>query len=159
LTEADGTSTDTSGGMSRIIEEGLLTETGERVNVSGCRLHAYPGQVQKLAVMQVEVLRGKPGNPCAALLKGGEFLVRPGERLNAKEFRDHQSGAMPSAASETGILNAGQANVGSQAARVEDSAAVGKVADSAVADSEGNVTYIITAENKDYRCVREEKKE
>jgi hypothetical protein len=80
---------------------------------------------------------------------------------------------MPLAASITGILSAGQANVDSQAARakdsaeVEDSAEVGKVVDSVVADSGGNLTvtlirirYVFNQSRKrDYICVREEKNE
>jgi len=41
--EADGTWKDMSGNTSRIIEEGPLTETGERVSFLGYRLHAYLG--------------------------------------------------------------------------------------------------------------------
>lgn len=136
-----------SGGLTRVIEKVLLIETGQRVSVSDSRLHAYPGKVQRLAVIPAEVLTGRPGNLREAPLKGVEVLVRPVGQLNAKESRDPQSRTMPSAALITGDLSERQANVGLQAARavvesavVEESAAV-----DTVVESEGNLTVIINS--------------
>lgn len=145
----DGTSTDMSGSTSRIIDAVLLIETGERVSVLGCRLHAYRGENRRHGGMQAEVLTGRPGNLREASLKeaqlkGVEFLVRPVAGSNAKESRDPQSGTMLSAASIMVNLNAEQANVGSTAARaVVESAAV--VESKAVADSGDNLTVMMNS--------------
>lgn len=99
-----------SGGTSLIIEEGALIETGQQVSVLGCRLHAYSGQVQRLAVTPVE-----GSNP-----KGYKDL---------QWYKDLQPGATPSAALVMGILSAGQANAVSRVGRVVDSEAAGKAVD------------------------------
>ena len=93
--------TDMSGGLTRVIEKELPTETGQRVSVSDSPL-AYPGQRQRLAVIPAEVLRGRPGNLRKApfkeaLLRSVEFLALL-EGSNAKKFRDPQSVIMLSAA-------------------------------------------------------------
>lgn len=60
----------------------------------------------------------------AVILKGREVLVRPVEGLNAKQFRDPQPGATPSAALIMGILSTGQAKGVYLAGRAEDSMVV-----------------------------------
>jgi hypothetical protein len=117
-----------SGGMSRIIEEGSLIETGQRVSILECRLHAYLGQVQRLAVTPVE----------GSNTKGYRDLQRS---------RDPQPGATPSAALVMGILSAGQANAVSRVGRVVDSRVADRAADSGAAgkavDSEGRITVTV----------------
>jgi hypothetical protein len=72
-TDGDGTqAADLYGDMNQAIEEGLLTETGQQVSVSEDRLHAHTGQVQRLVVIPVGILKGVRGNLREVLLKDQE---------------------------------------------------------------------------------------
>lgn len=78
-TDGDGTQTDIYGDMSHVIEEGLLTETGQLVSVSEDRLHAHTKLVQRLVVIPVGSLKGVRGNHRAVLLKDQEASAGPRE--------------------------------------------------------------------------------
>jgi len=71
-TDGDGTQTDMNGDMSHVIEEGLLTETGQLVSVSENLIRAHTGLVRRLVVIPVGSLKGVRGNHRAALLKDQE---------------------------------------------------------------------------------------
>lgn len=119
-TTISGISTVLTGSITRVIAEGLLTATRERVNASGRDRCGYHPQVRKRADIPTDASTGRKEGCLRVLLSAGGVPSRPGWALNAKEFSELPQGRIPpSGESAMETLSEGQANAATKAARAE----------------------------------------